>query len=144
MVGHPPRARTAGAVNRFLNNTIHNTGMHAIELASGNAIVEGNILSSAAVAQIAVAATAIAQGNLTIDRNDYWSRSNGDMVGSWGGLVWQRGRVLNFGQWKDACKGCDAGSLDTDPKFIDLSGGDFRLSPLSPAIGMGFEAPMSR
>jgi hypothetical protein len=135
---------TDGAPNRFLNNTIHNTGMHAIELATGNAIVELNILSSAAVAQIAVAAAAVAQGNLAIDRNDYWSPSNGDAVGRWGGLLWQRGRVMNFEQWKDACKGCDAGSLDTDPKFIDPGGGDFRLSPLSPAIGMGVQAPVIR
>jgi hypothetical protein len=134
-IRHAPS--TAGAVNRIVNNTIHNTGMHAIELASGNAIVEGNVLSDAAVAQVVVDAIGVAQNNLSIDHNDYWNSPDGGRVGRWGGSLWQRARVLSFAQWRDTCKGCDARSLNADPKFADPATGDFRLSPLSPAKGIG-------
>jgi hypothetical protein len=60
-------------------------------------------------------------------KNLYWHAA--------GGKVEFLGRSLE--DWQQA--GHEAGSVVADPKFTDPSGGDFRLAPDSPAIGLGFQ-----
>jgi len=43
----------------------------------------------------------------------------------------------SFASWQDA--GYDSHSVLADPLFVDPSAGDYRLSPQSPAFGLGFE-----
>ena len=120
---------TAGAVNRWFNNTVYNTGVHGMQLWYGNAVVKNNIFDNAGSSQIMATANAVSQGNLTINYNDYWDNAGGGKVGQW------NGSTQKLADWKSTCN-CDANSLNTDPLFA-APPLNFALPPSSPLRGSG-------
>src|SRR5262249_47176958 len=103
---------TGGLTNRWLNNTVYNTGGWGLGFYSGNAVIENNIIDNGGYTQIYVDAKAVTQGNLTIDYNDYWDSAGGVKVGRW------NSPTLNFSAWKSTCN-CDSHSLNSNPLFLN-------------------------
>jgi hypothetical protein len=121
---------TSGTVNQYLGNAIYNTGVHAIEFHSGDAVVLNNIFDLGAASQIYVASNAASYGNLTIDYNDYWSANNGANVGQW-----NTGWAQTFSSWKASCN-CDSHSLNVNPLFVNPPA-NLQLQASSPARAAG-------
>ncbi len=77
------------------------------------------------------------QSNSTVndvDYNLYYHTTSGDF--SW----WKTSKSISFDDWKMK-SGLDIHSKYSDPKFIDVSNGDFHLSPDSIAIDAGTMIP---
>jgi hypothetical protein len=68
--------------------------------------------------------------NFRLDQNVYWNA---------GGKTVTFPANLNLDQWREKRKQ-DLHSLVADPLFVDAKGGDFRLSPQSPALKLGFQS----
>ena len=66
------------------------------------------------------------------DANLYW-KPGVDLAGSDEPIT----PLGSFAAWRAA--GYDRGSVVADPLFVDPAADDYRLSPDSPALGLGFE-----
>jgi hypothetical protein len=65
-------------------------------------------------------------GNIEIDRNIYFNVSDPNASEIYLDLAHKNG--------------CEKESIQADPQFVDISNGDFRLKPNSPAIKLGFRS----
>jgi hypothetical protein len=122
-----------GTVNKWFNNTFYNLGVHGLEIMTGDAVVENNVINNGGTSQIYV--NDLMLGRVTIDYNDYWDLYGGQRVGSrdsW--------RTLNFSSWKSAC-GCDGHSLNLAPQIVSPSTSNYRLRSTSPLIDKGVTLP---
>jgi hypothetical protein len=121
--------------NQYLNNTIYRGGIQGLNVRNGaNVTIKHNVVSGSSTAQIIVGPHAVTDGGHTINHNVYWDADGGNQVGRWGDFI-----TRDFPEWKVACGGCDANSLNTDPRFVSTTLGseDFALQAGSPAIGAG-------
>ncbi|MDQ7076188.1 MAG: metallophosphoesterase [Gammaproteobacteria bacterium] len=76
----------------------------------------------------------VTDAELHMDNNLYWN-----VDGSSPTLIWKDklgDTAVSFSEWV-ARSGVDQNSLATDPLFVNVSGGDYRLSDNSPALDVG-------
>ncbi len=140
------------------NNVVYRTSTGGFGMNFGkNNIIRNNIFAFGERSQIEPVGNmprAPAGSGYVLERNIFLLKKGENVLrGNWqpkptdnlvirGNLYWNEGGDVRFGsrtlaEWQAA--GLDAGSLIADPLFADTESGNFKLSPRSPALKIGFQ-----